>query len=82
MRQIINNFTIIKLIEINFVVYVLRQKKNLIINFFFSLTPTIFLSQAATLCSLHFSPYFLLNAQLSLSLSCCSLITKWLNGHN
>ena len=37
MRQIINNFTIIKLIEINFVVYVLRQKKNLII-FFFSYT--------------------------------------------
>ena len=38
MRQTINNFTIIKLIEINFVVYVLRQKKNLIINFFFSYT--------------------------------------------
>ena len=130
MRQIINNFTIIKLIEINFVVYVLRQKKNLIINFFFLLHLLFFFHKpqpffffffgkqgniinyktlvaapvlqslgrqkpitssakgctttvctfSQTLYSLQFSPYFLVNAQLSLS--CCSHITKWPNGHN
>ena len=44
-----------------------KEKSHYYYYYYFSLTPTIFLSQTVTLCSLHFSPYFLLNAQLSLS---------------
>ena len=60
MRQIINNFTIIKLIEINFVVYVLRQKKNLIINFFFLLHLLFFFHKPQP-----FFCFFLVNKEIS-----------------